>query len=372
MQSKILSVVIIIALIMTAYSSISLGKGLFTASVSIQSSGAIITYSPLPSNIAVNLYPSSSYDSLETDEVLADLASGVPGINNVDIDVWVTSSGNTVNPTTSGISAKTHVINQLKASGYTVTLRMRHASQNTFTPSDASIWFVNYATAARYWASYAENLGVDFFIIGTEFTALEKTSNINYWNNVISSVRAVFSGEVSYETNYWYYRTGTDNSMAQKKAQTWFSNLDFITVSAYWKVATNNSPTVSQLVNNWRNYVGGSMLGDDLKEDHLHELSLYFNKPLWLAIGICSADGACMTPYAFGTAYDSVGVDLQEQADYYEAFFRVFNGTSWVTGYIFDGSWMTDADLKDSINQKNFSVQGKPAQDIIADYTSYP
>lgn len=62
----------------------------------------------------------------------------------------------------------------------------------------------DYTSFICYWAGIAEDLEVDIFCIGTEI----KESAMNhpiYWNNLIDSIRQIYSGPITYAPNWDEY-----------------------------------------------------------------------------------------------------------------------------------------------------------------------
>jgi hypothetical protein len=224
-----------------------------------------------------------------------------------------------------------------------------------YTPNDVNVWFPTYIDSVLYWAEIAEENGVDIIAIGTELTNLEGYNS--YWRSLIQQVRQIFSGGVTYNTNFWY----THQQFQAKLSASWFGDLDYIAVSLYWPLATGAEPSVNEVIDNWHSYVGASdMSGEDLVEDHLKVLSNSFGKDIIVISGLSSAVGACETPWD----WEWSEVSLTEQANWYEAIYRVFSDKDWIAGYMWDGLWFTDADKNP--NNTEFSVQNKPAEEITA------
>jgi PKD repeat protein len=318
----------------------------------------------------VQWYPDSPYASTQANSSLEQLKAAISGCNYLQLKCELNTTQDTVTALTN-TSMLADAISTARQFGYKVIMRIQSLrGAHNLTLTDADAWFASYADVVEQYAILAEDHGVEGFCFAVEFSLLEVAAYNSKWLNLISQFREVYSGKLSYETNYWANKTGEFNSFEQKLNTAWFSELDYIAVSAYWELANATGPTVSDLVSSWHNYRGTRetnatpskpwLVGDIVET--LNNLSQTFNKKILIVSGIASAEGACMTPYRYGPAYDSVNLSLEEQENWYEALFQVFQNKSWIAGYEFDGAWSTTPNVP---IKKDFFIQGKPAQDVV-------
>ncbi len=124
--------------------------------------------------------------------------------------------------------------------------------------------------------------------------------------------------------------------------------LDYIGVLGYFPMTKINDPTVEELKSAW---IEKGILS------RLEALSEKFQKPIIISeIGYDSCDGTNMHPAAPVTP----DIDLQEQADCYQAAFEVLLGQPWLKGIFW---WMWGADpAAGGPNNSDRTPQNKPAE----------
>jgi hypothetical protein len=311
---------------------------------------------------------SPAFTSTQGQQAIEDLKQYIPHTNYIYMDVFVNSIDNTPTPRTSYVSEYGPAVQKAKELGFKVLWRVQPKTDSglnrmNYMPSNVDSWFDDYTDAVVYWATLAEEYGVDDFMVGTELSKIEIHNN--NWISLLQDVRHIYTGKVGYNTNFWY----EDAQLNEKVSATWMGELDYIGVSAYWRMCTDEQAqqgvTVDQLVSNWHSYVGGTNIkGDDIVEQHLKVLSETHNRPIVIVTGMESAEDACMTPWD----WSRTTVDLQEQDNWYEAVFRVFHDQPWIHGFMFDGAWETRADKRMSPNNDEFNIQGKPTEQTVEEW----
>jgi hypothetical protein len=166
-------------------------------------------------------------------------------------------------------------------------------------------WFANYTEFITHYAALAQNNKVDYFVIGTE---LVKTSQrVDQWRAVIKKIRRLYDGPITYAAN-----------QGEVFDVSWWNDLDAIGVDAYFPLSNTNQPTVAQLKEAWKPIV-----------IQLSQLSQQWNRPIIVTeIGYRSIDGT--TNRMADTSSGALTIDLQEQADCYQAMFEAFPGAEMV------------------------------------------
>jgi hypothetical protein len=207
-----------------------------------------------------------------------------------------------------------------------------------FTSEDWTAWFNSYESMILHYASLAQENGVEQFCIGTELQTTE--TQAEHWRSVARAIRGVYSGFITYAVNF---------DLVQNVS--WWDMVDYIGIDAYYILSQKNDPSLAELESAW--------------EPIIHELGLlshaWGNKPiLFTEIGYRSMDGASQAPWDYKL---NNTLDLQEQADDYQAVFTKVVQQSWMKG-IFWWSWDSDPYAGSDCN-KDFSVKGKPAEEVL-------
>ena len=298
------------------------------------------------------------YSTPDADQALAELsADGADWISLI-----VTRYQDTITSTTiySGTSTPTdadliHVISQAHSLGMRVMLKPHLDLANDpdhwrgeigtgFTESDWATWFSAYKSFINHYAQLAQENGADQFCIGTELAATEfRTAD---WQSVAAGVRGIFAGPLTYAANH-----GSEGAIQ------WWDAVDFIGVDAYYPMTNEVDPTYAQLMAAWAPRVAS-----------LGALAEHWGKPvLFPEVGYRSQDGANMHPWDYqigGT------VDLQEQADLYQAAFDSLYNQTWFAG-MFWWSWETDP-FQGGPCDMGYSPHDKPAEDVLRHWYGVP
>lgn len=301
-----------------------------------------------------------SYDSTIANTSMTEMRATIPHSNYIYIDVWgqINSTTSTVTPDLDDLNYYNVAITKIQASDADPMVRIRMPSQTSLDPANKTEFYASYAVTAAYWAEWAENRSIPYFCLGVELTRCELPAYNAEWQNIVSEVRAVYSGIVFYETNFWVQNTGTYGSRDQKYQQTWFADLDYLAVSTYWDIAPSTTATVQEMINEWYDF---GWLHTNVVTEQIGNISDAHGVDIILVTGCASNDGAAMHPWNFKWVPEVV--DVEEQRRWFQAFFTVFYAVDYVHGFMIDGAWFTEAD-KDPDNNE-FTVQNKPAEDTI-------
>jgi hypothetical protein len=132
-------------------------------------------------------------------------------------------------------------------------------------PTNITAFFNSYDTMIVAEAKAAQAGGAQLFDIGTELDQLAGPSYLSYWTKIISDVRAVFTGALTYsaisddDLSPWQYggglpAAGTGNIATQIS---FWSQLDYIGIDEYAAISdahnggVNPDPTLAQLIAGW-------------------------------------------------------------------------------------------------------------------------
>ncbi len=240
-------------------------------------------------------------------------------------------------------------------------------------PRDATwwqTWFTRYRAFAVNYADLSTQTGADMLILGGDWITpalpggtMPDGSSPNapadveaQWKAVIAEVRQHFAGKVYWALPYTKSNMQTPLSFLQ----------DTDGVYLLWNASLSTNPSAAKA-----DYV---IEAGNLLDNEVSALPSLIRKPIILAIAYPSAAGAASGCIADGrggcldlTALSrpnsdlpSVPLDLQGQADIYEAMLTAINGRDWISGVISRGYYPPAA-----LQDKSMSVHGKPAADIL-------
>jgi glycosyl hydrolase family 113/carboxypeptidase family protein len=242
----------------------------------------------------------------------------------------------------------------------------------TKAPRDAAwwqTWFDHYRAFAVNYADLAARTGSQALVLGGDWLSPAlpggklpdgSTSGVPddanaRWNSVMTEVRQHFGGKI------WMAVPYTPGQLQ--------TSLDFLQavdgIYLLWDapLATQAGASKTDMAN-----AAGALLDNEVAP-----LASVLGKPIILAVAYPSASGAatgCLSDGGGGcldwTAVNepnnpgSVSLDLQGQANIYEAMLNAINTRSWVAGFVSRG-YYPPAMLQD----KSVSVHGKPAADLL-------
>ena len=227
---------------------------------------------------------------------------------------------------------------------------------SSLAPADVASFFASYKAEIVHLATIAQAGHVEMFAIGNEMSSLSGEQYRGYWTDLIAAVREVYHGELT-------YAAATDEA----SHVSFWDQLDTIGVNTYPPLTASHAPTVQDLIEAWTSvpfnpYYAAAF---DYKSpvDFLHSLATKYDKPLLMTeVGYRSIDGTAIAP---GSWTSNGTPDVMEQADAYNAFFRVWSahGGSW-----FKGAELWQWDLNNQYSSTGYSVMGKPAEAIVSQY----
>ena len=130
-----------------------------------------------------------------------------------------------------------------------------------------------------------------------------------------------------------------------------------IGVDAYYRLTNKNDPTLAELKDAWTSRGHVALLDG---------ISRKYAKPiLFTELGYRSGDGANREPGAYK---NDAKVDVQEQADLYQAAFEVLMGQPWMGG-IFWWQWFANPTIG-GLGDDGFTPFGKPAEQVLRTFYS--
>jgi len=209
-----------------------------------------------------------------------------------------------------------------------------------FYPDDMKQWEVSMSEFTLDFARLADSLDVEMFCLATEYKKLS-IGNPAYFRKLIKEIRKVYPGKVTYAANWDEY-----------DQVTFWDELDYIGVNAYFPLSSNEKPTLGELKNAWK----------AISED-LAAVSHTYQKPiLFPEFGYRSVSNNTERPWEHGRAeYEAVS-----QSVAFESLFSTVWQEPWMAGgFIWKWRFFEDAG---GHGDASFTPQGKPAMDVISSY----
>jgi hypothetical protein len=246
--------------------------------------------------------------------------------------------------------------------------------RSTYNPANPAAFFASYKTMIVAVAQMAQANGAASLSIGAELDQLTGPAYLSYWTDIITSVRAVFSGKLTYSADWdanispWQGQHGLTAGTGNLTTQVSFwSQLDYLGIDCYAPLADAASPTLAGLVAGWTTTPSDptslAVTGNQSLISYFASVATQAGKPLiFTEIGYESASDAAKQP--FGTSTNVYDPALQ--ANLYSAFFEAWqqSGNNSLIGVYF-WNWDPNAAEVGPGNGPNFSPQGQPAQAVV-------
>lgn len=208
------------------------------------------------------------------------------------------------------------------------------------------LWQKKYTEFILNYANLAEETGVELFCVGTEFTRLSMEKP-TFWKQLIQEVRKVYTGKLTYAAN-WYQ---------EYEAITFWDELDYIGIQAYFPIAENVNPNLEEINTKWKGYLPTLKA---TSQEHNRKI-------LFTEMGYKSTEDAGIRPWVWidYSAETDPAISLETQANCYQAFFDSVWDKNWFAGVHF---WQMRTNSKRNRGKNNldFTPQNKPASEVIS------
>lgn len=191
-------------------------------------------------------------------------------------------------------------------------------------------WFASYTDLQLHYARIAEQEKCVMFIAGCEMVMSERREK--EWRKLVNDIRTVYSGPISYNTDKY-----------QEDNVKWWDCVDVISSSGYYPIT------------DWEQEL-----------NRIEKVVKQFNKPFFFAeCGCMSTEGSSKVPNDWSLKGE---VNVQEQADWFEAMFQACGKRDWVGGYcIWDWGWKQYA-LSAADANSRYDIYGKPAETVVKEH----
>jgi hypothetical protein len=190
------------------------------------------------------------------------------------------------------------------------------------------------------YAKAAEELNAEMLCIGTELEQFV-ISRPKYWLQLIREIRSVYKGKLTYAANWDEF-----------KRITFWGELDFIGIDAYFPLSDKKSPTIQDFEDGWKPH-----------KEEIVRIQKKFNKPvLFTEFGYRSIDFTGKEPWSSNRVKGNI--NLQAQVNGLQAIHNQFWKEEWfVGGFIW--KWFHRHDKVGGENNNRFTPQNKPAEELI-------
>lgn len=207
---------------------------------------------------------------------------------------------------------------------------------------DWEVWEDEYKEYIMTFARMAEEEKVELFCVGTELKAVTQARPY-YFGALADSVRKVFSGKITYASNWDNY----------EQIRFW-DKMDLVGVDGYFPLLEDQTPEVAPLVKAW-----------EAEKRKLKATSEKTGKPILFAEwGYLSMDQSGWRTWELEGDPKAYGLNLTAQRNCYEAFFEALWDEPWFAGG-FVWQWYCDAPNAGGSNDKDHTPQNKPAFEVL-------
>lgn len=183
---------------------------------------------------------------------------------------------------------------------------------------DWKIWFASYTDWIMHYAHLAEEHQMESLCIGTELQIATRDFP-EEWRKIIKSVRGVYSGELTYAAN-WY---------KEYEDITFWDDLDYIGIQAYFPLSSGDNPNKKSLIKEWKKH-----------KKAIEKVSSKYKKAVvFTEIGYKNTADAAKEPWTWPQNMDhDIEVSEETQINCYEALFEATWNEDWMKG-IFIWKW---------------------------------
>ena len=191
-------------------------------------------------------------------------------------------------------------------------------------------WFASYEKFQIHYAKIAEEMKCDMFIAGCEMVMTEHREA--EWRSVISSIRNVYKGIVTYNTDKY-----------QEHHIKWWDAVDVIAASGYYPIDDREN----QL-------------------DRIEKVAKQFDKEVvFTETGCMSVTGSSKVPNNWEIDGD---YNEREQADWYRAMFEACGKRQWLKGYALWDWRIYSEDVEREKKAHCYGVQHKEALQVVSEF----
>lgn len=319
------------------------------------------TWGGAPPEMKGMAFPAFSHYPYTDDTVHASLdALAATGANWVQlISTWYQTDQTTTTIAATGDTPHDYSIEDLTNYAHSLGLKVFLAPHllplsgsealigGAFSSGDWTAWFASYTDFIVHFATLAESIGCELFSLGN--TLNTTVSHATEWRAVVAAVRAVYSGDLTYDCNLY-----PDSPTNPLNVQ-WWDAVDYIGINMYPVLTAVAEPSLGDLATGW------APLYTIL--DALY--ATWGRKIIFSEIGICSVEGAAQDPGNSGMTGD---VDLTLQDTYMQAAIAPLAAHHYMTG-LFWWDW-SPVLAHGGVEDIDYYIKGKPAETTFTAWTA--
>jgi len=204
-------------------------------------------------------------------------------------------------------------------------------------------WEAEYAHYLKTYIKIAEDYGVELFCMGTEIRQSTR-KRVDFWQQQIKYIRAHYSGLITYAANWDEF-----------EYITFWNQLDFIGIDAYFPLSEAKTPNLSDLASAWT--------APSAKMESMSKR--YGRQVIFTEYGYESVDYPAIGHWNVNK--DTLAINLIAQDQSYKALYEQFNEADWWSGG-FAWKWHLTRLDKNKRMQKAYTPQLKPSLKTIEYY----
>ncbi|MEQ8926677.1 MAG: hypothetical protein RLO81_12730 [Fulvivirga sp.] len=215
---------------------------------------------------------------------------------------------------------------------------------NLNSDEEWQVWEDSYREYILTFAKVADSLDVPLFCIGTEYRKAVVKRPL-FWKRLIKDVKVIYKGKITYAANWDNYQNVS-----------FWSDLDYIGIDAYFPISEEKTPTTDQLKSGWKPIV-----------NELEIFSKRLDKPiLFTEFGYKSTDYAADGHWKYQSK--DLNTNQLAQANAYKAAFELWNKPWFGGGFLW--KWHSNHHFVGGPTCKEFTPQNKIAEDAIQQFFS--
>ncbi len=196
------------------------------------------------------------------------------------------------------------------------------------------------------YATLAEETHCELLCIATELELFIK-HRPQYWDELISKIKKVYSGKLTYAANWDEY----------KRVPFW-KKMDYIGIDAYFPISNSKTPTLTEAKKGWARW-----------KSEMKNLSIKTNKKIiFTEYGYRSIDFAGKEPW---TTHRTISeTNLASQTILLRALFEeIWDENYFAGGFIW--KWFVDHNKVGGEENNRFTPQNKPSQKLIQQHYNH-
>ncbi len=215
-----------------------------------------------------------------------------------------------------------------------VQIRARGKWRGTIEPKDPDAWWASYERFILHYAEMAQRHDAALFSVGSELLSME-TEDAR-WRALIAKVRAAYSGQLTYSSNWDHF-----------EVPTFWDAVDVVGMTAYQELSKRPDPSWWELTKGW----------DAFRKRLRIFLLQQQRRFVFTEIGYPSHSQAASRPWDYSGKGES---DVTLQARCFRAMMDVWHDDRRLAG-VYIWNWFGFADGSD----RGYSPRGKPSREII-------